>query len=113
MTEVGQEGFSILWADCAEILTQGFGDSFGTLVSPTLTISIASQKSYDCIFANTGGEVQAITGTPRPRTTPPPTDSLASSSGATDGSRLFLLAMAGLIGTILIVTPAPAARRRR
>jgi hypothetical protein len=113
MTEVGQEGFSILWADCAEILTQGFGDSFGTLVSPTLTISIASQKSYDCIFANTGGEVQAITGTPRPRTTPPPTDSLASSSGSTDGSRLFLLAMAGLIGTILIVTPAPAARRRR
>jgi hypothetical protein len=38
---------------------------------------------------------------------------LASSSGSTDGSRLFLLAMAGLIGTILIVTPAPAARRRR
>jgi hypothetical protein len=111
MTEVGQEGFEILWADCAEILTEGFGDSFGTLAGSTLTISVANQKSYDCIFANTGGGVEAATGTPR--ITPPPTDALASSPISADGSRLILLGIAGLIAIVLIVTPAPAAARRR
>ncbi|HEY8990299.1 MAG TPA: hypothetical protein VIM39_14835, partial [Candidatus Limnocylindrales bacterium] len=89
----------------------GFGDPFGQLSGSTLSINIQSQASYDCIFVNTGGGVEAATGTPG--VTPPPTDALSSSPGSTDGTRLFLLAIAGLIAVILIVTPAPAARRRR
>jgi hypothetical protein len=115
MTEVGQEGFSILWANCAEILNNEndpFGPEFGTLEGSTLSIDIQSSKSYDCIFVNTGGQVQEATGTPR-GVTPPPTDTLTSTPASSDSPRLLLLALAGVIAVLLIVTPAPAGRRRR
>ena len=58
----------------------------------------------------TGG-VEAETGVPG--TTPPPTDTVSTGSSSSDGTRAILFAIAGLIAVALILTPAPAARRRR
>jgi len=61
------------------------------------------------------GEVGGITGTPKPRVTLPPTDTFdATSSAPTGGSwRLVLLAMAGLLGAALVLTPSQARVRSR
>ncbi len=61
----------------------------------------------------TGG-VGGITGTPKPRVTLPPTDTLTGSSPsapASQGWRLILLALAGLLGAALVLTPAHAPAR--
>jgi hypothetical protein len=61
----------------------------------------------------TGG-VGGITGTPKPRTTLPPTDTLTGTSPSappSQGWRLILLAMAGLLGAALVLTPAQAPAR--
>jgi hypothetical protein len=56
--------------------------------------------------------VLAATGTPD--TTPPPTDLSRSTSGPSgDAWRLVLLVMAGVIGALLLLTPAAAAKRNR
>ena len=60
------------------------------------------------------GGVGGITGTPKPRTTLPPTDTLTGTSPsapASQGWRLILLAMAGLLGAALVLTPAQARAR--
>ncbi|MEI7744205.1 MAG: hypothetical protein WCK58_10730, partial [Chloroflexota bacterium] len=53
-------------------------------------------------------QVEGVTSVPH--ITPPSTDSVASNGGSTTGSgmslALILLAMAGLIGTVALVTPA-------
>ncbi|MBA2721150.1 MAG: hypothetical protein H0U52_18200 [Chloroflexi bacterium] len=115
MAEAGQEGFDILRANCAEKIGEQLGELFGDLVGTTLTIDIEADTNYDCVFVNTGGEVQAETGTPTVTsgTTPPPTDTIRSTSQSSDGPRLLLLLIAGLIATLLVITPGPAARRRR
>ncbi|HSW43527.1 MAG TPA: hypothetical protein VLM76_13555, partial [Patescibacteria group bacterium] len=58
------------------------------------------------------GEVLPAIGTPR--VTPPPTAALpVSGTPGGDSWRIALLAMAGLLGTLLLLTPATPARVRR
>jgi hypothetical protein len=60
------------------------------------------------------GGVGGITGTPKPRTTLPPTDTVngtSPSAPVSQGWRLILLAMAGLLGAALVLTPAQARAR--
>jgi hypothetical protein len=60
------------------------------------------------------GGVGGITGTPKPRTTLPPTDTLTGTSPSAPANqswRLILLAMAGLLGAALVLTPAQARAR--
>ena len=58
------------------------------------------------------GAVEAATG--RPTVTPPPTDTLpASGTPGGDTWRLALLAIAGLLATLLLLTPATPAKARR
>jgi hypothetical protein len=62
------------------------------------------------------GAVGGVTGTPKPRITLPPTDTLASTSPSapeSQGWRLIVLALAGLLGGALVLTPAPAPARSR
>lgn len=54
------------------------------------------------------GSVQAETGTPT--TTLPPTDTLTASAAANDSWRLLLIAMAGILATVLVLTPSKKAR---
>ena len=56
--------------------------------------------------------VLAATG--RPTVTLPPTDSLGGTTGPSDGTwRLALMAMAALLASVLVLTPAKATNRRR
>jgi hypothetical protein len=59
------------------------------------------------------GEVLAETGAPA--VTLPPTDTLSGSTQAPAGEswRLILLAMAGILATTLLLTPAMSPARRR
>jgi hypothetical protein len=57
-------------------------------------------------------QVLAVTGAPI--VTLPPTDSLGGTAGPSDGSwRLALMAMAALLASVLVLTPAKATNRRR
>ena len=112
ITEILQADFDLLWADCAEIIGEGeFGDSFGEVTGLTLSIEIEDETSYDCIFANTSGEVAGITS--RPVITPPSTDAVrAAGTKPAESPRFILLGIAALIAVVLVVTPTPAKRRR-
>jgi len=58
------------------------------------------------------GSVEAVTS--KPRVTPPPTSSLGGTAGGpSSGIWLVLLVLAGLLGSILLLTPAPARARRK
>ena len=59
------------------------------------------------------GAVGGATG--KPHVTPPPTDALGGTTGQPVGDtwRLILLALAGLLASILLLTPASPARARR
>jgi hypothetical protein len=52
--------------------------------------------------------------TAKPVVTPPPTDALGTTGQASgDSWRIALLAIAGLLATILLLTPVAPARNRR
>jgi hypothetical protein len=64
------------------------------------------------ITAAPSQQVLAVTGAPT--VTLPPTDSLGGTAGPSDGSwRLALMAMAALLASVLVLTPARATNRRR
>jgi hypothetical protein len=71
----------------------------------------------DCTPATHGvpeGSVEAATGTPKEDVTPPSTDALtpANNTPSNDGWQLVLIAMAALLATALILTPASRKVRR-
>lgn len=105
LTENQQEGFEIVDAFCFNDETD-----FGTLDGLALSFDIGADEGALCVFYNTGGGVEAATGTPA--VTPPPTDAVSSTDSSGEGTRLLLLVIAGIIATMLVVTPAPARRRR-
>ncbi len=60
------------------------------------------------------GSVEAETGTPEEQVTPPSTDTLTpSSTPSNDGWQLVLIALAALLSTALILTPASRKARRK
>jgi len=76
--------------------------------SSTTTTSTTTSSST---AAGPTGEVEAATGTPD--TTPPPTDLGATgTTPAGDGWRLLLIAIAGVVGALLLLSPAAVGRRR-
>ena len=71
----------------------------------------------DCTPATHGvpeGSVEAATGTPKEDVTPPSTDTLtpANNTPSNDGWQLVLIALAALLATALILTPASRKVRR-
>jgi hypothetical protein len=86
----------------------------GTVGDGAVTnVPISTGETVICEFVNTSGGVEAETATPR--ITPPPTATLPESgTPGGDSWRIVLLAIAGLLGTLLLLTPAaPTAVRRR
>ncbi|MFL5778936.1 MAG: hypothetical protein ACJ761_08345, partial [Chloroflexota bacterium] len=60
-----------------------------------------------------GGNVGGATGTPHVGNTLPPTDTAGTTTPAgTDTWRILMIALAGLLASLLVLTPAPARRRR-
>jgi hypothetical protein len=81
--------------------------------APTATPTTAPTPTATAVEATPTptGEVQAATGTPRARVTLPPTDALSGEQTQGSGSwRIALIAIAGLLAGILVLTPS---RRRR
>ena len=74
-------------------------------------------ETVTCTFINTSGAVQGATATPlvTPHVTPPPTDTLpVTGTPGGDSWRLVLLALAGIVASLLLLTEAtPRAVRRR
>ncbi len=77
------------------------------------TTETSSTETTETTDPTPSGTVEAATGTPN--VTPPSTDtgSMSSGSGPSGGTwQLLLVAMAGLLATILLLTPATVARKR-
>ena len=89
-----------------------------TATVPVETESIpAVTPCADCTPATHGvpeGSVEAATGTPKEDVTPPSTDALtpANNTPSNDGWQLVLIALAALLATALILTPASRKVRR-
>lgn len=83
--------------------------SQSTTTTPTTTTQSTTTEPTTST-ANTGG-VAGVTSAPT--TTPPPTSTGGPTGTPNDGTwRIALIAMAGLLATILVMTPATARRRR-
>lgn len=80
--------------------------------TPPVVTPTPSQTVEPSATASPTGTVAAATG--KPHVTPPPTSALGGTTGQpASGAWLVLLALAGLLATILLVTPTSPARARR
>ncbi len=87
--------------------------STSTTTTSSSTTTTSSSTTTDETTTTPSGDVDAAVGTPGP--TLPSTDTASTSGGSTpSGStwQLLLVAMAGLLATVLLVTPATVARKR-
>ena len=77
---------------------------------PVETASVPATASHSV----PKGSVEAATGTPKEDVTPPSTDTLtpAGSTPSNDGWQLVLIALAALLATALVLTPATRKVRR-
>jgi hypothetical protein len=81
--------------------------------SPTESLVINPQCPNCPPDASPSGKVDAATGTPHEGVTPPATDSITPKTNPTNsGWQLILVALASLIATALILTPATRRNRR-
>jgi hypothetical protein len=124
VTEQLQADFEFVDASC-EVTAGGLvpalapaavGDPRGTLDAAAMAVRavvINPTETVTCTFVNESGEVLAETATPR--VTPPPTATLPTSgTPGGDSWRIVLLALAGIVASLLLLTPAaPTAIRRR
>ena len=133
LKEVVQAGYDLLDAVCiqepasevdlhalrADRLKIMQDEGIGVLEGDTLTFEVPADTITLCGFLNQpekatpSGGVEGATGTPK--LTPPSTDAFgagAASSPASDTWRLMLIAMAGLLATILVLTPATKKARK-
>lgn len=110
VTEVIQEDYTLLDAFCRDLETKA---ARGTLGDGEVTdVEINADETVVCEFTNTSGGEAGATATPN--VTLPPTDATPiGGTPAGDGWRLALLAVAGILATLLLLTPAPAKARRR
>jgi hypothetical protein len=81
--------------------------------SPTASIVVNPQCPNCPPDASPSGKVDAATGTPHEGVTPPATDSITHKTNPSNsGWQLVLVALASLIATALILTPATRRNRR-
>jgi Prealbumin-like fold domain len=105
-------GTTCLW-DSTGLLDCGPSDTQNPETWVAVDNAPQSQPTATPTAPPTGG-VGGVTGTPKPRITLPPTDTLTDTSPsapASQGWRLILLAMAGFLGAALVLTPAQAPAR--
>lgn len=82
-----------------------------TTANTTSQATSADTTSATTTTAGPNGAVLGETGVPQ--ITPPPTDTMAQHGTPVDGSwRMLLLLAAGILGSLLVLTPATARRRR-
>ena len=115
VTEVVQVDNDFVDAFCYDSETEA---ERGTVGAGTVTgVEVNAGEIVVCEFFNTSGEQQGETATPSVTNPPsgdlPDTATSPAGTPAGDGWRVVLLAIAGLLGTLLLLTPVPARSRRR
>ena len=102
-------------ASTSRFNTAEAGDQIAELDGDSVTFNVDPETVYGCVFVNTlipEDSVGAETETPA--ITLPPTDTFGSGpmAPANDSWRILLVLMAGILASVLILTPSPATRRR-
>jgi hypothetical protein len=94
---------------------QAVGDEIPTTLDGLeLSFDVAADSVTECFFINTSGGVEEATGTPVITAGPtlPPTDLEGSAAPLSDTWRMALIALAGILASVLVMTPARSTRRR-
>ena len=128
MTEDLQDGYELIDAFCVDLgaldeepasvsrfNAAAAGEFVGELDGDSLTFTIEPDTAYGCVFVNTLTPEDSAAGvTATPAITLPPTDTFGSGpmAPANDSWRILLVVMAGILASVLILTPSPATRRR-
>ncbi len=85
--------------------------------SATATVTVTNTRSYvppQIVTPSPSPTSTVEAATSKPHITPPPTSSVGGTTGGpSSGMWLVLLVLAGLLGSILLLTPAPARARRK
>jgi hypothetical protein len=126
VTEVIQENFQLLDASCVaiegEAQIEGFaksaihgdGDVVGDLDGDSVSFPVENQTVYGCFFFNGPAPEESVGGgTGTPEITLPPTDTFgAPAAPSNDSWRIMLVVLAGILASVLILTPSPVTRRK-
>ena len=127
MTEDLQDGYKLIDAICYDLggldeeaavsrfSAAAAGDEVGKLDGDSVTFNVDPETAYGCVFVNTLIPEDSVGGaTETPAITLPPTDTFGSGpmAPANDSWRILLVVMAGILASVLILTPSPATRRR-
>ena len=90
------------------------GDIVGELDGDTVSFDVEPDTLYGCFFVNSLIPEDSVGGeTETPEITLPPTDSFGGAATPTNESwRIMLVLMAGLLASVLILTPKRASRRQ-
>ena len=126
ITEEAQRGYELIDASCVDI-TEGppanafpgnprelsIGDLVGELDGDRVTFTMShgeSDQVIACVFVNAPTPEGSVGGA---TATLPPTDTFAGRSAPTNEAlRIVLVVMAGLVSSLLMLTPARPNRRR-
>ena len=127
MTEDLQDGYELIDAFCVDLggldeeaavsrfKAAAAGDLVGELDGDSVTFTIEPETAYGCVFVNTLIPEDSVGGeTETPAITLPPTDTFGSGpmAPANDSWRILLVVLAGILASVMILTPSPATRRR-
>ena len=127
MTEDLQDGYELIDAFCVDLgglqeeaaqsrfKAAAAGDLVGELDGDSVSFTVEPETAYGCVFVNALVPEESVSAeTETPEITPlPPTDTFGGGpvrAPANDSSRLVVLA--GILASVLILTPSPATRRR-
>ena len=125
ITEDLQDGYELIDAFCVDltqepeaaqgnISRQAFGDLVGELDGDSVSFTIDPNDTIGCVFVNHLVPEDSVGGeTETPEVTLPPTDTFGGPSAPSNESwRIMLVVLAGILASVLILTPSPVARRK-
>ena len=127
MTEDLQDGYELIDAFCVDLgdldkesgvsrfKAASAGDLVAELDNDGVSFTIEPETAYGCVFVNHLVPEDSIGGeTETPEITLPPTDTFGSGpmAPANDSWRILLVLLAGILASVMILTPSPATRRR-
>ena len=125
VTEVVQDNFDLIDAFCVDAgglvepealrsRINAEGDIVGELDGESVSFPVEAETAYICFFTNSPEPEDSVQGeTATPKITLPPTDAFGGPVAPTNESwRIMLVVMAGILASVLILTPSPATRRK-
>jgi hypothetical protein len=105
------EDVELLDAECFEVGEGGeLGDPIGTLTGNAIGLQVEDGASYECVFINTSGAVEALT--PPPGETPPPTDATGGRGSGLGASLPLVLLLLGVVSVVATMLPGRLRIRR-